>query len=183
MRQQRIFHKQQMSGSVTTSKQQKAAAKRQGASGKWIKSIKGKVNTGKGVLSCGNVPDALLPQAAREIHFEILNSPAEPVFESSLIESLKDFNENDVILGSERKGDYNKCFRSLIGDFQQLYSSLNKRKEKRSLFRSIVLIIRLRGGRFFKPKDITSKDWIEVGDERAIRKVGFAFLDVTKHWR
>jgi hypothetical protein len=128
-----------------------------------------------------NTTNMLLPKAADEIDFDVTDPPAEPVcppgVESSC-ESLSDVNTYDVLCG--RGGGTNsqvgnRRFRKLVQDFQPTYL-LARRKEKPLLARTIVLIIRKRGGRFLK-KDDDSGEMFEVGDFKAEAKTSQALRE------
>ena len=95
-----------------------------------------------------------------------------------LCNSISDLNTHDVLLG--RGGGTNtqvgnRRFRTLVTDFQPTYL-MAKRKEKPLLARSIVLIIRNRGGRFLKKDDNTGR-LHEVGDEKAEAKTSQALRE------
>lgn len=123
----------------------------------------------------------LLPKAADEIDFDCTDPPAEPVCPpstESMCESLGDVNTNDVLCG--RGGGTNsqvgnRRFRKLVQDFQPTYL-LARRKEKPLLARTIVLIIRKRGGRFLKKDDDTG-EMFEVGDIKAEAKTSQALRE------
>jgi hypothetical protein len=123
----------------------------------------------------------LLPKAADEIDFDCTDPPSEPVCPPStepMCESLGDVNKNDVLCG--RGGGTNsqvgnRRFRKLVQDFQPTYL-LARRKEKPLLARTIVLIIRKRGGRFLK-KDDTTGEMFEVGDIKAEAKTSQALRE------
>uniref|UniRef100_A0A7S1VNW8 DUF6824 domain-containing protein n=1 Tax=Grammatophora oceanica TaxID=210454 RepID=A0A7S1VNW8_9STRA len=122
-----------------------------------------------------------LPEAAREVDFDIVNPPMEPKCQPSahpVCESPGLINSNDVLCG--RGGGTNsqvgnRRFRKLVQDFQPTYL-LARRKEKPLLARSIVLIIRQRGGRFLKKDDDTGELY-EVGDEKAEAKTSQALRE------
>ena len=123
----------------------------------------------------------VLPAAAHEIDFDVTDPPAEPVCPPSteaLVESLADVNHYDVLCG--RGGGTNsqvgnKRFRTLVQDFQPTYL-LARRKEKPLLARTIVLIIRKRGGRFLR-KDEETGMLYEVGDAKAEAKTSQALRE------
>ena len=69
----------------------------------------------------------------------------------------------------------NRRFRKLVQEFQPTYL-LARRKEKPLLARSIVLIIRKRGGRFLKKDDDTGELY-EVGDTKAEAKTSQALRE------
>jgi len=123
----------------------------------------------------------VLPAAAHEIDFDVTDPPAEPVCPPSteaLVESLADVNTYDVLCG--RGGGTNsqignKRFRKLVQEFQPTYL-LARRKEKPLLARTIVLIIRKRGGRFLR-KDEESGMLYEVGDAKAEAKTSQALRE------
>jgi hypothetical protein len=123
----------------------------------------------------------LLPEAAEEVDFDVADPPMEPITppsEHSLVDSLANVNGHDVICG--RGGGTNsqvgnRRFRKLVQDFQPTYL-LARRKEKPLLARTIVLIIRKRGGRFLK-KDDDSGEMYEVGDVKAEAKTSQALRE------
>ena len=120
----------------------------------------------------------MLPKAAQEIDFEVTDPPMEPVTPPSKVpicESPADVNSYDVLCG--RGGGTNsqignRRFRKLVQEFQPTYL-LARRKEKPLLARTIVLIIRKRGGRFLKKDDETG-ELFEVGDAKAEAKTSQA---------
>lgn len=123
----------------------------------------------------------LLPKAAQEIDFEVTDPPMEPTTPPSktpLCESPADVNSYDVLCG--RGGGTNsqignRRFRQLVQEFQPIYL-LARRKEKPLLARTIVLIIRKRGGRFLKKDDETG-ELFEVGDAKAEAKTSQALRE------
>jgi len=123
----------------------------------------------------------VLPKAAAEIDFELTKPPMTPVTPPgtvSVCESLSVVNLNDVICG--RGGGTNsqvgnRRFRRLVQEFQPTYL-LARRKEKPLLARTIVLIIRKRGGRFLK-KDDKSGNLFEVGDPKSEAKTSQALRE------
>jgi hypothetical protein len=126
--------------------------------------------------------NSLLPKAAEEVDFEVTDPPSEPVVpendSEALCESLADVNVYDVLCG--RGGGTNsqignRRFRQLVQDFQPIYL-MAKRKEKPLLARTIVLIIRKRGGRFLK-KNEESGELFEVGDIKAEAKTSQALRE------
>lgn len=123
----------------------------------------------------------MLPKAAQEIDFEVTDPPMEPITEPSkspICESPADVNSYDVLCG--RGGGTNsqignRRFRKLVQEFQPTYL-LARRKEKPLLARTIVLIIRKRGGRFLKKDDETG-ELFEVGDAKAEAKTSQALRE------
>jgi len=123
----------------------------------------------------------LLPKAAEEIDFDVTDPPLEPVVPPSktpVCESPADVNSYDVLCG--RGGGTNsqvgnRRFRKLVQEFQPIYL-LARRKEKPLLARTIVLIIRKRGGRFLKKDDETGELY-EVGDTKAEAKTSQALRE------
>jgi hypothetical protein len=123
----------------------------------------------------------MLPKAASEIDFDVADPPLEPILPPSKIamcDSPADINSYDVLCG--RGGGTNsqvgnRRFRKLVQDFQPTYL-LARRKEKPLLARTIVLIIRKRGGRFLK-KDEESGELFEVGDSKAEAKTSQALRE------
>mmetsp|Transcript_32959 Transcript_32959/g.77835 ORF Transcript_32959/g.77835 Transcript_32959/m.77835 type:complete len:851 (-) Transcript_32959:242-2794(-) len=123
----------------------------------------------------------LLPKAASEVDFDISDPPLEPSTPASkqpVCESPADVNSYDVLCG--RGGGTNsqvgnRRFRKLVQEFQPIYL-LARRKEKPLLARTIVLIIRKRGGRFLK-KDEETGELYEVGDSKAEAKTSQALRE------
>jgi hypothetical protein len=123
----------------------------------------------------------ILPKAASEIDFEVTDPPMEPIAppsKAAVCESPADINSYDVLCG--RGGGTNsqvgnRRFRKLVQDFQPTYL-LARRKEKPLLARTIVLIIRKRGGRFLKKDDETG-ELFEVGDLKAEAKTSQALRE------
>jgi len=137
---------------------------------------------GRSKRSSDNSSNAmLLPKAAEEIDFDVADPPLEPQTQPSekpVCESLADVNTYDVLCG--RGGGTNsqvgnRRFRKLVQDFQPTYL-LARRKEKPLLARTIVLIIRKRGGRFLK-KDEDTGELYEVGDPKAEAKTSQALRE------
>jgi hypothetical protein len=135
-------------------------------------------NDGKG---SGHHSGMVLPKAAQEIDFDVTDPPLEPITPPSkipLCESPADINSYDVLCG--RGGGTNsqignRRFRKLVQEFQPTYL-LARRKEKPLLARTIVLIIRKRGGRFLK-KDEETGELFEVGDGKAEAKTSQALRE------
>jgi len=123
----------------------------------------------------------LLPKAASEVDFDISDPPLEPSTPASktpVCESPADVNSYDVLCG--RGGGTNsqvgnRRFRKLVQEFQPIYL-LARRKEKPLLARTIVLVIRKRGGRFLK-KDEETGELYEVGDAKAEAKTSQALRE------
>jgi len=121
------------------------------------------------------------PKAAGEVDFPITSPPLQPVVlpsELPACETSSDVNSNDVLCG--RGGGTNsqvgnRRFRQLVQEFQPTYL-MARRKEKPLIARSIVLIIRKRGGRFLKKDDDTSA-LFEVGDAKAEAKTSQALRE------
>lgn len=135
----------------------------------------------KGSTSNTMANASLLPKAAEEVDFEVTDPPSEPVVppsEEAICDSLADVNTYDVLCG--RGGGTNsqignRRFRQLVQDFQPIYL-LARRKEKPLLARTIVIIIRKRGGRFLK-KDDSTGELFEVGDSKAEAKTSQALRE------
>lgn len=123
----------------------------------------------------------LLPKAASEVDFDISDPPLEPCTPASktpICESPAEVNSYDVLCG--RGGGTNsqvgnRRFRKLVQEFQPIYL-LARRKEKPLLARTIVLVIRKRGGRFLK-KDEETGELYEVGDAKAEAKTSQALRE------
>jgi hypothetical protein len=121
------------------------------------------------------------PPSASEVDFDIHNPPLEPVTQPSsepVCAVTSNVNSNDVLCG--RGGGTNtqignRRFRALVQEFQPTYL-LCRRKEKPLIARTIVLIIRNRGGRFLK-KDEGNGMLFEVGDVKAEAKTSQALRE------
>jgi len=121
------------------------------------------------------------PPSAREVDFDIHNPPLEPVTPPStepVCSVISNVDSNDVLCG--RGGGTNtqignRRFRALVQEFQPTYL-LCRRKEKPLIARTIVLIIRNRGGRFLK-KDDSNGMLFEVGDTKAEAKTSQALRE------
>ena len=122
-----------------------------------------------------------VPAAANEVPFDISDPPLTPVTPPSIrpvCSVLYDMNPNDILLG--RGGGTNnqlgnQRFRTLVQQFQPTYL-LSRRKDKPLIARSIVLIVRKRGGRFLR-KDEGGTMLYEVGDEKAEAKTSQALRE------
>lgn len=126
--------------------------------------------------------NSLLPKAAEEVDFDVVDPPLEPIVPESntepCYESLAEVNGYDVLCG--RGGGTNsqignRRFRQLVQEFQPIYL-MAKRKEKPLLARTIVLIIRKRGGHFLKKNEETG-ELFEVGDLKAEAKTSQALRE------
>lgn len=121
------------------------------------------------------------PKSAAEVEFDIADPPLGPVMPPSdiaAIDSTALMSENDVLCGrgggtNSQMG--NRRFRALVRDFQPTYL-MAKRREKPKMARSVVLIVRKRGGRFLR-RDDTDGRLYEVGDERAEAKTSQALRE------
>lgn len=121
------------------------------------------------------------PPSAREVDFDIHNPPMTPQIPPStqpICAIPSNVNSHDVLCG--RGGGTNtqignRRFRSLVHEFQPTYL-LCRRKEKPLIARTIVLIIRNRGGRFLK-KDEVNGMLFEVGDDKAEAKTSQALRE------
>jgi len=121
------------------------------------------------------------PPSASEIDFDIHNPPLTPALPPSskpVCKVSSNINKNDVLCG--RGGGTNtqignRRFRLLVQEFQPTYL-LCRRKEKPLIARTIVLIIRNRGGRFLKKEEATGM-LFEVGDEKAEAKTSQALRE------
>lgn len=123
-----------------------------------------------------------MPKAADEINFDVVDPPLEPIVPENnldaVCDSVTEVNLYDVLCG--RGGGTNsqignRRFRQLVQEFQPIYL-MAKRKEKPLLARTIVLIIRKRGGRFLK-KNEESGELFEVGDMKAEAKTSQALRE------
>ena len=112
-----------------------------------------------------------MPASASEVDFDIHEPPMTPIVKEGsmpVCNSNTELNEHDVLLGRGPRAAQqigNQRFRHLVRDFQPTYL-LAKKKEKSLLARSIVLIVRKRGGRFVKKDDKTGGLY-EIGDTKA----------------
>lgn len=121
------------------------------------------------------------PKSASEVDFNIADPPMDPITEPSDIPALESANlmtESDVLCGrgggtNSQMG--NRRFRALVRDFQPTYL-MAKRREKPKMARSVVLIVRHRGGRFLR-RDDTDGRLYEVGDEKAEAKTSQALRE------
>eukprot|EP00957_Ditylum_brightwellii_P049235 3736019-Ditylum_brightwellii.AAC.1 len=122
-----------------------------------------------------------MPEAASEVEFDVMKPPMTPVTQPSeepLRISTDSLNQYDVLLGrgggsNNHIGNHHFC--SLVQDFQSIYLPL-RRKDKPLMARSVVLIVRNRGGRFLA-KSKTSGEYYEVGDEKAEAKASQALRE------
>lgn len=121
------------------------------------------------------------PKSAVEVDFDIADPPLRPVMPPSdiaAIDSTALMSENDVLCGrgggtNSQMG--NRRFRALVRDFQPTYL-MAKRREKPKMARSVVLIVRNRGGRFLRQDDTDGRLY-EVGDEKAEAKTSQALRE------
>ena len=123
------------------------------------------------------------PKSASEVDFDIADPPMSPIIPPSLphlpvLESATLMTENDVLCGrgggtNSQMG--NRHYRALVRDFQPTYL-MAKRREKPKMARSVVLIVRHRGGRFLR-RDETDGRLYEVGDEKAEAKTSQALRE------
>ena len=152
--------------------------------------IAGNSRCGRGPRDCPyhTPPRCSRPRAADEVDFDIANPPLKPATmpgkaSIGLVETS--LSVNDVLLGrgqntSCRAG--NRLFRSLVASFRPIYLTL-RRREKPKLARTIMLIVRQRGGRFLRRAGEDGRDdnggefLYEVGDERAEKKTSQALRE------
>lgn len=121
------------------------------------------------------------PPSAKEVDFDINDPPTQPITPPSarpVCTQSSEVNIHDVLCG--RGGGTNtqignRRFRSLVQEFQPTYL-LCRRKEKPLIARTIVLIVRNRGGRFLK-KHEDEGTFYEVGDEKAEAKTSQALRE------
>jgi hypothetical protein len=98
------------------------------------------------------------PKAAAEVDFDITDPPLSPVHPPStvaVLESASQMGEHDVLCGrgggtNSQMG--NRRYRALVRDFQPTYL-MARRREKPLMARSVVLVVRKRGGRFLRRDD------------------------------
>ena len=125
------------------------------------------------VAHCAAVTGAKLKplEASTEVDFDIFCPPLEPVVPPGivpLLEAKSLAGENDVLSGRGQLVNShigNQLFRELVNDFRPHYPKATDRL-KRSIGRSIVLIVRHRGGRFLRTNDADGKLY-ELGDQKA----------------
>ncbi|KAL3767303.1 hypothetical protein ACHAW5_001708 [Stephanodiscus triporus] len=121
------------------------------------------------------------PKSASEVDFDIADPPTLPITEPSDVPTL----ESTTLMTEERRPVRtgggtnsqmgNRRFRALVRDFQPTYL-MAKRREKPKMARSVVLIIRHRGGRFLRRDDMDGRLY-EVGDEKAEAKTSQALRE------
>mmetsp|Transcript_30824 Transcript_30824/g.46704 ORF Transcript_30824/g.46704 Transcript_30824/m.46704 type:complete len:509 (-) Transcript_30824:1003-2529(-) len=133
------------------------------------------------IMAKGTTKLMYMPEAASEVKFDIMKPPMTPVTQPSeepLRISTDSLNQYDVLLGRGGGSNNhigNRHFRSLVQDFQPIYLPL-RRKDKPLMARSVVLIVRNRGGRFLA-KSKTLGEYYEVGDEKAEAKASQALRE------
>lgn len=121
------------------------------------------------------------PKAAAEVDFDIADPPLEPIHPPSSVANLESasmMSDNDVLCGrgggtNSQMG--NRRYRALVRDFQPTYL-MARRREKPLMARSVVLIVRRRGGRFLRRDDSDGRLY-EVGDEKAEAKTSQALRE------
>lgn len=121
------------------------------------------------------------PKAAKEVDFDIVQPPLLPIVPAGVRPVLRNtsmMGENDVLCGrgggtNSQMG--NRRFRALVRDFQPTYL-MAKRRDKPLMARSVVLIVRHRGGRFLIRDDADGRLY-EVGDEKAEAKTSQALRE------
>lgn len=121
------------------------------------------------------------PKSASEVDFDIADPPMLPIVPPSTVPALSSatqMTENDVLCGrggGTNSQTGNRRYRALVRDFQPTYL-MAKRREKPLMARSVVLIVRHRGGRFLR-RDDTDGRLYEVGDEKAEAKTSQALRE------
>ncbi|KAL7511538.1 hypothetical protein ACHAXN_008905 [Cyclotella atomus] len=123
-----------------------------------------------------------MPKAASEVDFDITNPPLSsviPPLDHPVLESPSEMNCNDVLCGSGRiwSQEGNRRYRALIQDFQ-----LTSCKDKKRMARSIVLLVRKRGGRFLIKRDRNDGRLYEIGDKKAEAKTSLALYRANARW-
>ena len=121
------------------------------------------------------------PKSAAEVDFDIVDPPDEPVVppgRRAVLGSLTLVSEHDVLCGrgggtNSQMG--NRRYRALVRDFQPTYL-MARRRDKPRMARSVVLIVRRRGGRFLRRDDADGRLY-EVGDEKAEAKTSQALRE------
>ena len=125
------------------------------------------------------------PRAGDEVDFDINNPPLEPVTPpgNAFLGSIEtNLTANDVVMGRGKNTNLragNCLFRSLVADFRPLYLML-RQSDKPKIARTIVLIVRQRGGRFLgrAGEDGNNGRYLyEVGDKRAKKKTAQALRE------
>lgn len=89
-----------------------------------------------------------------------------------------EINENDVLCGrggATNTNEGNKRFRGIVADHQPKYLQARK-KDKAAIARSIVRIVREKGGRFLKRNNSTGV-WNDIGDKQASSKTSQALRE------
>jgi hypothetical protein len=110
-------------------------------------------------------------RSENEVDFDIFHPPMTPVTLPSAepaCDSLANINDNDVIWAGRSIMDVqigNTRFRKLLWEFLQSYLEAGL-GERAFLCRTIVLIVRQRGGRFLW-QDCTTEKLYEIGDAKA----------------
>lgn len=86
---------------------------------------------------------------------------------------------NDVLMGrggATNNHEGNKMYRQLVQDHQDEYLKAIKR-DKKGIAKSIVAIVRGRGGGFLKKADDGRSGWVDVGDKKAWEKTSQALRE------
>ena len=140
-----------------------------------------------------NIPvDTVLPETASEMDI-IINLPSEPFILPSVepvCMSKTEVNSNDVLcgrilLGTAYRNEEGNCrCRALVQRLNPMYAYHNNNNNNnnntnagRTLARSIVLIIRKRGGRFLETRTGTSAGYFyEIGDAKAEKLISNLLL-------
>ena len=113
--------------------------------------------------------------------FDIADPPLTPIHPCSttpVLDSASQMTDNDVLCGrgggtNSQMG--NRRYRALVRDFQPTYL-MARRREKPLMARSVVLVVRRRGGRFLRRDDVDGRLY-EVGDEKAEAKTSQALRE------
>jgi len=123
--------------------------------------------------SVAKTQSAGIPKSATEVPFDLRDPPQEPITQPHPITSNV-LCENDVLSGQVKCHIGNHRFQELVKEFKFIYSQAILNAEKNNLARSVVLIIRRRGGRFLREED---GKLFEIGDATAEKKAQQAIRD------
>ena len=120
------------------------------------------------------------PACAAEVDFPICDPPLSPVEPPGAAALADDepLTVDDVLCGrgpATNSLEGNRRFRSVVRDFQPTYL-VARRAAKLRLARSVVLIVRARGGRFLRRSEQDGLLY-ELGDARAKAKAGQALRE------
>jgi hypothetical protein len=103
-----------------------------------------------------------LPKAAREVDFDVFNPPQSPHIPEAEVLPIYNITENDVV---SLKTVKDTKFLTLVLDFVPFFPAASD-PARSALARSVVLIVRKRGGRFLLQKE-GNDFFLEMGDTKA----------------